>query len=312
MTPIDRIVFFGTPEFAVPSLDGLVGAGRRPVLVVTQPARPAGRGRRLLEPPVAVRARELGLDVAQPAKVRNEEFLAEIGKLAPDLAVVVAFGQIFPRALLDLPRLGCLNVHASLLPRWRGAAPIAAAIAAGDRETGIAVQRMEAGLDTGPVYASRRLTIGDDESAGELSRRLATSGAALLLEVVAALERGEAKAEPQDEASATYAPKLVGVRVLDLAGAATELVRQVRAFHPEPGTALAARGVRLKLIAAGVAEMTAAAPPGTVVGVRGDELLVATGDGVMALRRAQRPGGRPVSGRELASGLRLAVGDRLA
>jgi len=309
---IDRIVFFGTPEFALPSLDALVAAGRRPTLVVSQPARPAGRGRRLVEPPVAERARALGLPVAQPAKVRNEEFLAEIGRLGPDLAVVVAFGQIFPQALLDLPRLGCLNVHASLLPRWRGAAPVAAAIAAGDAETGVAIQQMEAGLDTGPVFAARSTAIGDDEDAGALGLRLAALGAELLLEVVAALERGEAVATPQPGAGATYAPKLVGVRFLDPTAPAKELVRQVRAFNPEPGTALDLRGERLKVLVARAVATSGSPPPGTVVAVRGDELVVAAGDGALALRRVQRPGGRPLSGRELANGLRLTPGDRIA
>jgi methionyl-tRNA formyltransferase len=307
---IERIVFFGTPQFAVPALEALVAAGRRPVLVVTQPARPAGRGRRLVEPPVAVRSRELGLEVEAVAKVRAPEFLERLAALAPDLAVVVAFGQIFPRALLDLPRLGCLNVHASLLPRWRGAAPIAAAIAAGDAETGVAIQRMEEGLDTGPVYAARATPIGAGETAGELAPRLAALGAELLVEVISRLELGTAVAAEQDAAAATYAGKLAGVRDLDLARDAAELARETRAWTPEPGVALAIRGERIKVLAARAGGGDASAPAGTVVGVAGEALRLAAGGGsVLELLRVQRPGGRPVSGRDLANGLRLAAGE---
>jgi methionyl-tRNA formyltransferase len=309
---IARIVFFGTPAFAVPALDALVAAGRAPALVVTQPARPAGRGRKASEPPVAVRARQLGLAVEQVARVRAPEFLARLGDLAPDLAVVVAFGQIFPADLLALPRLGCVNVHASLLPRWRGAAPIAAAIAAGDRETGISIQRMAQGLDSGPVLAVRATAIGEHESAGELAARLAAIGAGLLLEVVDALERGTASAAAQDERHATMAPKLVGARVIDLAEPAAALVRAIRAYNPEPGVALTVRGERVKILAARSSSPTISVPPGTVVGVEGESLRVAAGAGTcLDLIRVQRPGGRPVSGRDLANGLRLAPGDRL-
>ncbi|GMU66990.1 MAG: methionyl-tRNA formyltransferase [Acidobacteriota bacterium] len=307
---IDRIVFFGTPAFAVPALEALVAAGRRPVLVVTQPARPAGRGRKLVEPPVAVRARELGLEVEAVERVRAPEFLERLATLAPDLAVVVAFGQIFPRALLELPRLGCLNVHASLLPRWRGAAPIAAAIAEGDAETGVAIQRMEEGLDTGPVYASRSTPIGAEETAGELTARLAGLGAELLVEVISRLERGDLVAIEQDAAGATHASKLAGVRDLDLTRSAVELAREVRAYTPEPGAALAIRGERVKVLGARDGGSGAGTPPGIVLGVVGESLrLAAAGDSVLELVRAQRPGGRPVSGRDLANGLRLTPGE---
>jgi len=307
---IERIVFFGTPQFAVPALEALVAAGRRPVLVVTQPAKPAGRGRRLVEPPVALRARELGLEVEAVARVRAPEFLERLEALAPDLGVVVAFGQIFPRALLDLPRLGCVNVHASLLPRWRGAAPIAAAIAAGDAETGVAIQRMEEGLDTGPVYAARATPIGAEETAGELGPRLAALGAELLVEVISRLELGTAVATEQDAAVATYAGKLSGVRDLDLARDAGELAREARAWTPEPGVALVIRGERIKVIAARAGGEAAGAPAGTVVGVAGEALRLAAGGGsVLELVRVQRPAGRPVSGRDLANGLRLASGE---
>jgi methionyl-tRNA formyltransferase len=309
---IERIVFFGTPAFAVPALEALVASGRSPARVVTQPARPAGRGRRLHEPPVAEAARRLALPVEAVARVGAPEFLERLAALAPDLAVVVAFGQIFPRPLLELPRLGCLNVHASLLPRWRGAAPIAAALAAGDARTGVSVQRMEEGLDSGPVYAERATPIGARECAGELAARLARIGADLLLEVLAELEAGRAVPVPQDESLATRAPKLGGVRLLDPGLTAPALVRQVRAYNPEPGAALRVRDESLKVIEAEAAAERTAAPAGTVLAVAGEALDLAAGDGsVLRLVRVQRPGGRPVSGRDLANGLRLAPGERL-
>jgi methionyl-tRNA formyltransferase len=309
---IERIVFFGTPAAAVPALEALVEARRAPALVVSRPARPAGRGKKLVEPPLALRARELGLRVVQPAKVRDQGFLAHLEGIAPDLAVVVAFGQIFPRELLELPRLGCVNVHFSLLPRWRGAAPVAAAIAAGDEETGVSIQRMEEGLDTGPVYAARRTLIGAAETAGELTARLATMGAALLVEVVAALERGDAFALPQRDADATYAPKLGGARPLDLALPAAELARQARAFDPEPGVFVELRGERIKVLRATGGDREKG-DSGTVARVGREALTLVAGDRCgLDLVRVQRPGGKRISGRDLANGLRLAAGDRVA
>src|SRR3954452_15793161 len=191
MAGIDRILFFGTPELAVPTLAALVEAGRRPVRVVTQPARPVGRGQRLQEPPVAVWAREHGLEVTHPERVRAPAFLEEAAALAPDLAVVVALGQIFPRALLDLPRHGCVNLHASLLPRWRGASPIQAAVAAGDARTGVTTMKMDEGMDTGPILLEETVEIGPGETAGELGKRLADKAARLMARTRDLPERGE-------------------------------------------------------------------------------------------------------------------------
>jgi len=305
---IERIVFFGTPQFAVPALEALVAAGRPPVLVVTQPPRPAGRGRRLVEPPVLRRARELGLPAEAVEKVKAPEFLARLAALAPDLGVVVAFGQIFPAALLALPRLGCLNLHASLLPRWRGAAPIAAAIAAGDDETGVAIQQMESGLDSGPVLASSATRIGAAETTEELSVRLAALGAELLVEVVAAIEQGRSTPVPQNESAVTWAPKLVGRRRLPLGEGAGAAAREVRAYGGEPGVVVSLAGEEIKVLAArAVDDVTA--PAGRIVGVAGEALRVgAAGGAPLDLLRLQRPGGRPVSGRDLANGLRLAAG----
>lgn len=314
MPALERLIFFGTPTFAVPSLEGLVAAGRPPRLVVTRPTRPVGRGGRLTEPPVAERARALGLEVAQPARVRDPQFLDLLRPLAPDLAIVVAFGQIFPRELLALPRLGCVNLHASLLPRWRGAAPIAAAIEAGDAETGVTTQRMEEGLDSGPVLGERRTAILPEETAGELGARLAQLGAELLLETVAALERGTAVERPQDDQAATYAGKLLGPAPLDLERTAAELSRLVRSRSPEPGATVTVAGEPVRVIAAREATGPGGvdAPPGLVLGIAGPALQVAVGGGsVLSLERVQRPGRAVVSGRDFANGARLTAGSAL-
>jgi len=311
---LERIVFFGTPAFARPSLDALVAAGRRPALVVSQPARPAGRGRREVEPEVARRARELGLPLAQPARVRDPAFLESIAAFEADLGVVVAFGQIFPRALLELPREGCLNLHASLLPRWRGAAPIAAAIEAGDETTGVSVQRMVEALDAGPVLGSAETRIGAEETAGELGERLAGLGAQLLLRVIEELETGRATAIEQDEAEVTFAPKLAGPARLDLRRSAVELERLVRARQPAPGADLEWREGALRVLRARAATPgIESAAPGVCLGVEGGALRVAAGEGTaLDLLRVQRPGRPPVSGPDFANGARLRAGDRLA
>jgi len=309
---IERIVFFGTPEFAVPALEALAGAGRAPILVVTQPARPAGRGRRLVDPPVAARARELGLEVVQPQRVRAPEFLAALREREPDLAVVVAFGQIFPRELLELPARGCLNVHASLLPRWRGAAPIAAAIEAGDETSGVVVQRMVEALDAGPVLGRRQTAIASAETAGELALRLARLGAELLVETIGAFEAGSVREEAQDESEATYAPKLAGPARLDLGRPASELVRLIRSRTPAPGADLLFRGESLRVLAARALPPDGEdAAPGAFLGVHGACARLAAADGsALDLERVQRPGRAPVSGRDFANGARLMRGER--
>lgn len=314
MSRWERIVFFGTPEFALPTLQALVAAGRVPRAVVTQPDRPAGRGQETRAPVVARWAREQGLPLLQPVKVREPAFLDEVRALAPDLAVVVAFGQIFPRALLDLPRHGCVNVHASLLPRHRGAAPVQAALLAGDDVTGVSTMVMEEGLDTGPVLLTASTRLAGHETAGELSPRLAHLGAALLLETLAGLESGSVAPRPQRHDEATIAPRLrrEDGRV-DWQQPAAGIFRRLRAFTPWPGAAAELRGEPVKLLwAEPVAEGTDATP-GAVLGARDGAVLVAAGEGsVLALQRLQRPGRKPVAGDDFARGERLAAGERFA
>ena len=302
-----RVVFFGTPEFAVPTLDALVAAGHEVVLVVAQPDRPAGRGQKLAPPPVAARAAVLGLPLAQPTKIRSGEFPAQVKALGADVAVVLAYGRILTRELLDAPRLGCVNVHASLLPRWRGAAPIQAAILAGDAETGVCTQQMQEGLDTGPVLRAIRTAIGRHETAGALHDRLMSLSAEVAVATLADLEHASPVA--QDDALATWAPKIGREDgLVDWARPADDLDRRVRAMTPWPGGYVPWDGGPLKLIE--VRPVAGAGRPGQILGT--SPLVVACGEGALELRTVQAPGRRPVSGADFANGAHLAVGGTLA
>jgi len=315
---LERIVFFGTPEFALPTLAALHAAGRSPVLVVTQPARPVGRGRELREPPVAAWARARGLAVEQPERVRDPAFLERVAALSPDLAVVVAFGQIFPRRLLELPRQGSVNLHASLLPRHRGAAPVQAAIAAGDRTTGVTTMLMEEGLDTGPILLQEEAAIGERETAGELAARLAEQGAALVLRTLDGLERGAIAPRPQPPEGATYAPRLDRAAArADWSLPAVDLDRRLRAYTPWPGLRAELRGQPVSIVGGEPLETGAAAQsggaPGTLLGLRQRRLAVVCGGGsVFGIAGLQRPGRRTVAAADFFNGERLHAGERFA
>ncbi len=319
MPPIRRLAFFGTPDFAVPTLDALVRAGRAPLLVVAQPDRPAGRGGRLQQPPVARYASVSELPLAQPEKVRDPEFLARIEALELDLAIVVAFGQIFPIRLLAAPRLGCLNLHASLLPAYRGAAPIQAAIAAGETTTGVTTMRMEQGLDTGPMLLQEEAAIGRHETHEELSQRLSVVGAGLVLKTLDRLEAGDSIDIRQDDARASYAPRLNrGAGRIDWSLPAQTLDDRLRAFTPWPGLSAELEGAPVKVVRARAlpdlhrGDLDPIAP-GTVLGVAADAILVACGgQTVLALYELQRPGRRPLSATDFANGEHLAAGHRFA
>jgi methionyl-tRNA formyltransferase len=311
MSKIDRLAFFGTPDFAVPTLAALVEAGRAPLRVVTQPARPAGRGRHPQDPPVARWAREHGLPVLQPEKVRAAEFLEEMRALDLDAAVVVAFGQIFPRALLDLPRHGCINVHASLLPKYRGASPIQAALAAGEARTGVTTMRMEEGLDTGPILLEAETEIGPEETADDLASRLAVMGGRLAAETLARLERGDLEARPQLGEGASYAPRLTReAGIVDWSLPARGIADRLRAYTPWPGLTATLRGAPVKLVRARPLETIANAPtsagPGTVLGLADGALAVACGGGtVLGIEELQRPGKKPLPAAVFVHGERL-------
>jgi len=296
-----RIIFAGTPEFAVASLEALVESGVAPCLVLTQPDRRAGRGKRLTMSPVKQYAIEQKIEVGQPVSLRDDSVVEELARLEPDIMVVAAYGLILPQNVLDVPRVGCLNVHASLLPRWRGAAPIQAAILAGDQETGVCLMSMEAGLDTGPVYVSNTVQIGKHETAGELHDRLAAVGAGMLANNIAAIIDGELDATPQDDERATYAPKIKSSdAALDWKRPAIDLERLVRAYNPTPGAWFLLDDQRIKVWQA---QCIAAvdAPPGTVVAAKQDGIVVSCGDGALQLESLQRPGKRAVTAAEFAA-----------
>ena len=291
-----RIAFAGTPHFAVPCLRSLLASGCEISLVLTQPDRPSGRGRRVTHSPVKREALEHGLDVHQPLRLDDGAIQEDWGG-APDLLVVAAYGLLIPPWLLDWPQSGAVNVHASLLPRWRGAAPIQYAILAGDTETGASIMKMDAGLDTGPVYRRRKLAIETGETAGMLHDRLARCGADLLVETLPGISNGALQAEPQDDALATHAPRIVkSDGVLDWTTPAVELERRVRAFNPWPVAETRVRnGERVRIWEAVALERRSQERPGAVICTGADGVDVATGAGILRVLSLQRPGGRAMS-----------------
>jgi methionyl-tRNA formyltransferase len=290
-----RVVFMGTPEFAVPSLAALLREGQEVVGVLTRPDRPAGRGRRVEESPVKELARANGLLVQQPGSLRNPDAQEALAALAPEVIVVAAYGLILPEAVLDLPPHGCLNIHGSLLPRHRGAAPIAAAILAGDSVTGISLMHMDAGLDTGPVLATARVAIEPDGTTGILTRKLANVGAGLLVETLPAWLRGEISPVPQDETGATYAPRLgKGAGEVLWEEPAEQIARKVRAYDPWPSVYTSWGGQRLKIIRAHpgpVSDLPPEVAPGQVISTAAGTGVV-TGSGILVLDQVQLAGKR--------------------
>jgi methionyl-tRNA formyltransferase len=295
-----RLVFMGSPEFAVPSLKALARA--LPVVgVVTQPDRPAGRGRPLRPPAVKTCADLLGLPSVQPERVQDPALLDQVRDWAPDLIVVAAYGQILRTPLLELPPLGCVNVHASLLPRWRGAAPVQAAIMAGDTMTGVTIMQMDAGMDTGPILSQREVPINQDDTGSRLSERLAGVGAALLMETLPGYLNGEIEPIPQDDSRATHAPLLRKVDgEMDFTLPATALARHIRAYDPWPGSFFLWQGLRFAVRAAHAAPSTSL-EPGRVLLI--DRLpAVTTGEGALVLDLIQPAGKRVMTGAEFARG----------
>ncbi|CDF81397.1 Methionyl-tRNA formyltransferase [Pseudomonas knackmussii B13] len=289
-----RIVFAGTPDFAAEHLKALLDTPHQIVAVYTQPDRPAGRGQKLMPSPVKQLAVEHGLPVLQPPTLRNEEAQAELAALQPDLMVVVAYGLILPQVVLDIPRLGCINSHASLLPRWRGAAPIQRAVEAGDAESGVTVMQMEAGLDTGPMLLKIATPISAEDTGGSLHDRLARLGPPAVIEAIAGLAAGTLQGEVQDDALATYAHKLNKEEAkLDWSLPAAELERRVRAFDPWPVCHTTLNGETLKVWAARLGE--GKGEPGKILDASRDGLLVGCGEGSLLLTRVQLPGGKPLA-----------------
>jgi methionyl-tRNA formyltransferase len=306
-----RAIFFGTPEFAVPALASLHEIADV-VLVVTQPDRPKGRGMKLAPPPVKQLAEQLSIPIVQPTKLRTPEFAASLREVNADVALVVAYGRILPTAVLTAPRLGCLNVHASLLPKLRGAAPIQWAIVRGERETGVCLMQMDEGLDTGPVLAHASLPIAPDETAGELSPRLAALGAELVRAQLSRVIAGELRATPQEHAQATLAPLLRKEDgEIDWTQPARAIHDLARGFAPWPSAYTALEGARLKLLRTRVIdEHTPHAQAGEIV-VQRDAIVVRCGQGSLALLELQLEGARRLTAAEFLVGHRLAEGTRL-
>ncbi len=317
MATLGKIVFFGTPEFAVPTLEALVAAGREPIAVVTRPPAPAGRGQEVQEPPVAEAARAHGLELLQPERVKDEAFIARMRERAPDLFVVVAFGQIFPAELLEVPKHGAVNLHGSLLPKYRGASPIQSAVANGEKKTGVTTMLMEEELDAGPILLQTEVEIGRSETAGELSQRLEKLGAELVVETVDKLEKGKGiKQRKQREESASYASKFSkDDGRMNWALEAEELYNRMRAFDPWPGMTANFKGRPIKVLW-GVPMTWEKGPSGftgTYLGLRqGKMAILCGGDSVFGIEELQRPGKKPLRASDFVNGERIRVGERFA
>ncbi|HSW15504.1 MAG TPA: methionyl-tRNA formyltransferase [Solimonas sp.] len=308
-----RLVFAGTPEFAVAALDALHAAGHDIAGVYTQPDRPAGRGQKLTPSPVALRAAALGLPLFKPEKLRGQDdAIDELRALQPELMVVVAYGLILPQAVLDIPMHGCFNIHASLLPRWRGAAPIQRAIEAGDTETGVTIMRMEAGLDTGPMLIEEAIAITADTTAALLHDQLAAIGSRLIVEAVARQARDELPQRTQPADGVTYAKKLSKEEArVDWTQPAADIARRIRAFNPVPVAWSELGGERLRLWLARHEDSRAGSEPGTILSADERGIRVAAGQGTVVLQLLQWPGGKPLDAAQAARNRRLA-GERFA
>jgi methionyl-tRNA formyltransferase len=303
------IVFFGTPAFAVPTLEAIRASRHTVAAVVTQPDRPRGRGQKTTASPVKDAAAAAGLPVLQPASVKTPDFSTELASLNADIGVVAAYGQILTQQLLDTPRLGLINVHASILPRYRGAAPVHRAVINGDRETGVTIMRMVKALDAGPMIAVGRVSIGIETTSDELERELAGVGAQLLVRTLDDLEAGRATETPQDDAAATYAPRLAkDDGRIDWRWPAVRIHNLIRGLHPWPHAVTFASGTRLILHRSQLADDRSGNAAGTIIDAGPAGIRVATGDGALDLIELQAEGGRPMPAREFLAGHPLAPG----
>ena len=309
-----RVLFWGTPEFAEPPLRALIGEGFDVCGVVTQPDKPVGRSRSTLEPPpVKQIALEEGIGVLQPDRPRGDDFVAALREMAPDISVVVAYGHILPTAVIDLPRLGTINIHASLLPKLRGAAPIQAAIREGHTETGVTIMRMVQALDAGPSILQVRTPIPEDETFGELRLRLSEMGALALIEALALIDLGKATETVQDDTHATYAAKIDRTMTrVDWSSDAVTVSRIIRAYDPRPGAHTTLRSGEVKMFGARRADGSAAGIAGEVLSIDGAGMVIACGEGAVQVTNVHPAGKRRLTPREWAAGRGVAVGERLS
>ncbi len=306
-----RIVFAGTPEFSVPCLAALLDQNIDVIGVYTQPDRIAGRGKKIQQSAVKRRALEAGIEVFQPENFKTAEARQSLEALEPDLMIVVAYGLILPQSVLDIPRLGCINIHASLLPRWRGAAPIQRAIEAGDTQTGVCLMQMEKGLDTGPVLARTQHTISADETGGQLHDALSAIGASLLSENLSALLAGQLTAIKQADSGLSYAHKLDKAETwVDWQQSAGQIANKIRAFNPWPVVSTQIDGQVLRLHQASPIEQATqpGLKPGTVIAVNSNGIDIQTGNGCLRIQQLQKPGGKILQVRDFLNGFKLAVG----
>ena len=314
MTPAPlRVVFFGTPAFAVPTFEALIASRHRVVGVVTHPDRPRGRGQKTVDAPVKARAREAGVPLLQPSMLGDPSFIAALASLEADIGVVAAYGKILPERVLAVPRFGMLNVHASLLPRYRGAAPIHRAIIAGERETGVTIMRVVKALDAGPLLAASRRPVGPNETSEDIQGDLARIGAALLTLTLDRVAAGDVRETPQDDSAATYAHRITKEDgLIDWTWPADRIHNLVRGLHPWPHAYTYLNGARLIILRSAVANQSHSVPPGSVVMAHGDELRIAAGGEAVDLLQIQAEGKRPMSPRDFLAGHRLRLGDRFA
>jgi len=306
-----RLVFAGTPAFAAAVLQAVLGAGHEVALVLSQPDRPAGRGLRPLASPVKTVAVERGLQLAQLETLRSSDALQVLSAVRAQVMVVAAYGLLLPASVLQLFALGCVNIHASVLPRWRGAAPIQRALLAGDRETGISIMRMDSGLDTGPVYLTRTIPIEPEDTAGSLHDKLAALGARCIIETLSALGTGDLQAVPQPAQGVTYAHKIQKQEaVIDWSQPATQIDRQVRAFSPQPGATTVLRGEALRVWRAR-AIMHPGSAPGRVIEPTDRGIVVGCGSGALVIEELQRAGARRLSAAQFLRGVSVSAGEPL-
>ncbi len=305
-----RLIFAGTPEFAARALAALHAAGHEIVLVLSQPDRPTGRGLKLAPGAVKVLAQKLGLEVYQPSNLKDVEAQRRLRALGADVMVVAAYGLILPEPVLAATRLGAINIHASLLPRWRGAAPMQRAILAGDARTGISIMQMDQGLDTGPVLATEAIPIAADDTGASLHDKLAGLGARLIVSALTGLARGQLHAEPQADAGASYASKIAKAEAgIDWGEPSTVIERKVRAFNPAPGASTTIRNVALKIWRAQLS--AAAGTPGSILEAGHDGIIIACGSGALRVQELQRAGGKRLAAGQFLAGFPLAAGERL-
>ena len=302
-----KIVFMGTPDFASKSLEALVESEHEIALAVTQPDAKKDRGKKVKFPPVKETAIAAGIDVMQPEKVRDEEFMASMKEINPDLIVVAAYGQILPKELLELPKFGCINVHASLLPKFRGSAPIQHAILSGEEETGITIMQMAEGLDTGDMLSKTRVEV-DRKNCEELHDELAVAGAKLLVDTIPLIKQGKIKPEKQDDSKASLAP-MISKRdgLVDFACSAEEIERKVRAFYPWPGTFTYLNGDTFKIWEADISDEEAEGEPGSVLKADKEGIKVCCGKGVLLLKNVQAPGKRRMSAEDYLKGNKIEI-----